>query len=374
LEESRTDLAEAERRAKEKPRTYTIIPYPGPHGTERRPIYIECTARGVILRPENIVLTPADFDGPGGPGNPLDAALRATREYQVRNTPGGTRSDPYPLLVIRPDGVDAYAFAREAMSGWEDEYGYELISADLQLNYPPPDPALATLLEDTIRDARNRQARLKAAMPANPRGSGFVVSEGRGGVVSLDGGSGGGSRGGVGSGRGGVGAGRGSSRGMQTSTSEAGDEDAHENPAGGETAQDQGKGAADGTTGEGGGPALSMAQSRGGDWALQNKGSTSTGYRRPVRVICEPDALVLMPEPGSSAAPQSFRFEPDATAAVDRFVQTLQKRMNGWGIAPLGGYWRPELRVTIAPEGERRYRLLKQLLVDSGLELVRDQP
>jgi hypothetical protein len=374
LAESRADLAEAERRAAEKPRGFTIIPYPGPHGTERRPIYIECTARGVILRPENIVLTPEDFDGPGGPGNPLDAGLRAIREYHARHLPSHTRSDPYPLLVIRPDGIEAYAFAREAMSAWEDEYGYELVAADLQLNYPPPDPALASLLADTIRDARSRQARLKAAMPANPRGSGFVVSEGRGGVVSLDGHAGGGSRGGVGSGRGGTGTGQGESRGMQSSTSEGGDEDAHEKLSGDAASGNQGQGAADGSQGQGGGPALSLASSRGGDWALEQKNTSATGYRRPVRVICRPDALLLMPEPGSSASPRDFSFHPDSTAAVDQFVQALQKRMKAWGLAPLGGYWRPELRVTVEPGAEPRYELLQQLLHQSGLEVVRDQP
>ncbi len=372
LEEARADLEEAERRSQETPRSYTIIPYPGPHGTQRRPIYIECTSRGVILRPENIVLTPSDFDGPGGPGNPLDAALRAAREYHAKHASAGTRSDPYPLLVIRPDGIDAYAFAREAMQSWEDEFGYELVSADLQLNYAPPDPALAGLLEDAIRDARSRQARLKAAMPSNPRGSGFVVSEGRGGVVPMNGGPVGSSRGGVGSGRGGTGTGKGSTTGQQAATSDRGEEDAHESRTGKATSGKPGTGSSDGSEGEAGGETLSMAQTRGGDWAIQNKGSTSTGYRRPVRIVCESDAIVLMPEPGSTSPPESFSLEPDAVAGVDRFVQTLQRRMKGWGIAPLGGYWRPELRVTIAPDADRRYELLEQLLSNSGLELVRD--
>ena len=53
----------------------------GPHGTRRRPIYIECTLEGIIIQPEGFVLLPDDFHGPLGPGNPLDAALRTIREH-----------------------------------------------------------------------------------------------------------------------------------------------------------------------------------------------------------------------------------------------------------------------------------------------------
>ena len=35
-----------------RPTSYAIVPYDGPNGTHRRPIYIECTAQGVILQPE----------------------------------------------------------------------------------------------------------------------------------------------------------------------------------------------------------------------------------------------------------------------------------------------------------------------------------
>src|SRR5690606_6823218 len=204
------ELAAARERAAQQKRTFTIIPYPGPNGTTRRPIYIECTERGIILRPENVVLRPEDFDGPLGPGNPLDAALRAIREYYMRNSGQAMSEEPYPLLIVRPDGVAGYGVAREAMSGWEDEFGYELVSDEVQLNYPPPDPALAALLQKAIADARSRQARLRAAMPAGPRAGGFVVSHSGGGVVPLGGDFGGPGKG-VGAGFGGTGSGRGKS-------------------------------------------------------------------------------------------------------------------------------------------------------------------
>jgi hypothetical protein len=76
---------------------YALIPYDGPHGTRRRPIYIECTDIGIVLQPEGVVLLPDDFRGPLGPGNPLDAALRTIRERIAQE--GGKAGEPYPLIV-----------------------------------------------------------------------------------------------------------------------------------------------------------------------------------------------------------------------------------------------------------------------------------
>jgi len=73
--------AEFETREREKQRkSYAIIPYQGKFGTKRRPIYLECRGDGVFLQPEGIRFSVEDFLGPLGPGNPLDAALRAIRE------------------------------------------------------------------------------------------------------------------------------------------------------------------------------------------------------------------------------------------------------------------------------------------------------
>jgi hypothetical protein len=65
----------------------------------------------VIIQPEGLLLQPQDFMGPLGPGNPLDMALRATREH-LESTLGNAAGQPYPLLVVRPGGVVAYEKAR----------------------------------------------------------------------------------------------------------------------------------------------------------------------------------------------------------------------------------------------------------------------
>ena len=52
------------------PRSFTIIPYAGPNGTRRRPIYIECRESGIILQPEGIVLKPGTTAGRSAPEIP----------------------------------------------------------------------------------------------------------------------------------------------------------------------------------------------------------------------------------------------------------------------------------------------------------------
>jgi hypothetical protein len=207
------ELDEARRQQETAQRWYALIPYDGPNGTRRRPIYIECTDAGIVVQPEGIVFRPDDFNGPLGPGNPLDAALRTIREHlQAVDSRAG---EPYPLLVVRPSGVVAYGAARAALKSWDDEFGYELISDDKRLAFGEPDPALAEALHKAVSVARLRQVALAAAMPRKFNGDQPLRSFDPADVPGLGSASGGGVGGlpgaktgrGVGSGVGGMGGG-----------------------------------------------------------------------------------------------------------------------------------------------------------------------
>jgi hypothetical protein len=86
--------------------SYAILPYEGPNGTLRRPVYIECRSDCVVLQPEGVTLREADFQGHMAAGNPLAAAVRTAIHYHRQVHPEG--GDPYPLLIVRPDGIGAY--------------------------------------------------------------------------------------------------------------------------------------------------------------------------------------------------------------------------------------------------------------------------
>lgn len=166
LKEEQQNLEKQRLAEAQKPPAFAIIPYQGTSGTSRRPIYIECTAKGVVIQPEGVVISIEDLKPPHGPGNPLDASLRVIRAAYQRLDPTASNTvSPYPLLLVRPDGIKSYVLARAAMSGWDDQFGYELIDQNMPLAFPPSVPGLASQLVGNLDVARQRQAALIAAMP-----------------------------------------------------------------------------------------------------------------------------------------------------------------------------------------------------------------
>ena len=191
LTNARESLDKAREDQASRPAAYAVVPYVGKHGTHRRPLYIECCVDGVFLQPEGIRLTPGDFDGPPGPGNPLASALRAARETMARTVPnpGDPAAQPYPLLLVRPSGVMAYYAAREAISSWGIEFGYQLIEDDWTIAYPPPDVAIAEAENRAIEESRRRLqwlAETHPQRPAKPQRQ-YRAAPTRGGVVENGG-------------------------------------------------------------------------------------------------------------------------------------------------------------------------------------------
>ncbi len=150
-------VAKARQNGKHKAVNYSVVPFEGRNATNRRPVYIECQASKIILQPEGIELSPRDFIGFFGPGNPLASALRAQREYFARQAPSGKLpEEPYPLMLVRPDGIEAYYAARAALDSWGSDFGYELVGADWNLSFPVRDTQLAELTERVVAEARER--------------------------------------------------------------------------------------------------------------------------------------------------------------------------------------------------------------------------
>ena len=122
--------------------------------------------------------------------NPLAATLAAVRAYVTHRNGYDPKRDgePYPLLLVRPDGIIAYAVARAAIKASYTEFGYELIGADWKLRFPDPDLGLARAASGALADARVRQRRLIATMPPPSRrgskpvyrvlGNGEILAEG----------------------------------------------------------------------------------------------------------------------------------------------------------------------------------------------------
>lgn len=179
---------------------FAVVPFEGKFQTYRPPLYIECTADGVIIQPHGIELSSDDFDLPMGPGNPLASAVRAMSEYLVlQGSPDGrANGQPYPLLLVRPDGIPAYYAAREALQEWDTDFGYELVDKEWPLAFPQTDPKLGALAREAVLAARARQEERKRRMPLavveseGPRPQRFRAGSSLEGAVPVNEGSSGG--------------------------------------------------------------------------------------------------------------------------------------------------------------------------------------
>lgn len=160
IEDEKQAIGQLEQSLQTRTPRIVIVPHKGPNGTDRRPIYIQCRAAGVYLQPGGEHITVAELEGPSGRSNPLDAALRVIRHHAMQ-TYGDTVA-PYPLLVVSPDGIETYAIARSAMKDWDDQFGYELVPAEVELAFPAADPALNEKVALAIRQAAAQQQMLAA--------------------------------------------------------------------------------------------------------------------------------------------------------------------------------------------------------------------
>ncbi len=168
IAEKQAALDELKNNAAPRKRAYALVPYEGPNGTLRRPIYVECCKEGLVLQPEGVVIRREDLRPPLGSGNALASALRAARDHYIQThaDEGKNRdSEPYPMLLIRPEGTDLFGLARRAVEAADFDFGFEPVESHWELNYGVPDPVLANVEQQALDQARARQELLAAAAP-----------------------------------------------------------------------------------------------------------------------------------------------------------------------------------------------------------------
>jgi hypothetical protein len=114
-----------------------------------------------------------------------------------------------------------------------------------------------------------------------------------------------------------------------------------------------------------------IASQRGADWGLPNRTPTATGIQRFVQVECTANQLILHQDRTDYRNPKVIPMTGATAEAVDPFISALWKRMEQWGLAADGCYWKPVLRVHVQPDGEQRFAELSMLLEYSGIVLER---
>ena len=403
------DLKSARKAFAARPKSYSIVPYRGRNGTDQRPIYLECLEDVVVIRPEGVQI-PLDYlNGPLGAGNPLEAALRAVRDYWKKTGLVNRKTDPYPLIIVRPGSEWTYSRVREAMKSWEDQFGYELVSNELKLEFPPADANLAKIVRQEVAEAHRRQRILTKMRPrsfsgSNGGGRGSNGNRGLGGQqgrFGLGGGRLGNSRPKVSGGgriamgnRGGFGGDPGEQAGNAGSRIGSGrnrSKQFGQGGRGGTVATDKAKakqertpnGARQSTANSragksngaaaGSGPVRSLAKSNGKNWAIPNYKPRSAAFVRDIRVGVLKDKIVIFPDKGFAGRTKIFPIRGKPQAAIEEFVHSdIWDHVKSWGIASASGYWKPVLQVKVGSGAEARFLQLKTLLKDSGIEIKRN--
>jgi hypothetical protein len=139
MEQALKDLKASKEREQH---TFSVVPYHGRRGENRRPIYVECTADGVIFHPERRAMSVTSRQYIVGRDRPDDVPDDVRSEVERRITRqraqlgGGT---PYLLLLVRPDGVETYCLFQAVLKDLTLDFGYEFIDADWVLDFPTDD-------------------------------------------------------------------------------------------------------------------------------------------------------------------------------------------------------------------------------------------
>jgi len=417
-EEAELELAELQREAAQKEKSYAIVPYRGPNGTFRRPIYIECCHNKIIIQPEGIELFPGDFQALDDMvGNSFDSVLRVIRQYYVETNQIVRGSEPYPLFSVRPSGVEMYENAmqavhdnaRRATGSWITDFGYELINEDWNMQYHPPDDELRKRIAQQLERSRNRQSGYRVAMQMakNAPGYGSNAPSASPPQYSVD------HRGNVRP----VG-GQLSGEDLQRQLAAHRPEAAPQGEAGGRETH-QASVSAEMIDKEerqirqmeqqirqqaGQPPLLSPQQTqqplppqvqhlqqqhmqqppeqqemhitasargipqaqRPQNWGLKGETRFTSGLSRTVRIRCEADKFVLPAQVGLRLG-RTISITDSVSSAADELVQAIWEFQESWGSAGTHGFWRPILEVQVSPGGEQRLAELKSHLRNSGL-------
>lgn len=110
----------------------------------------------------------------------------------------------------------------------------------------------------------------------------------------------------------------------------------------------------------------------GDNWAVKGYEFRAIEIRRSVKIRIEPNRLVLLKQAGLFGD-QTVKIENSFRDAGLEFASKVIDYTENWGSAGENRYWRPVLKVKIAPGAENRYEEFKKVMQNSGLVIEKDE-
>lgn len=159
----RKQLQSAEEEQQQVSGTATLLEFSNSTGTTRTPIVINVTAKGFELLPNGMSISAAEMEGFPVRDNPLLSAVLTAHRHRTKMA---VTSEPYVLLLVRPDGALAFYGAQRILSEANIHYGYELMSEDQTLVVGKADPSEVPLVRTAIEEALERRKNLYSKLMA----------------------------------------------------------------------------------------------------------------------------------------------------------------------------------------------------------------
>lgn len=119
-------------------------------------------------------------------------------------------------------------------------------------------------------------------------------------------------------------------------------------------------------------PSHPPKNTRGKDWAIRNGGPGMIPIRRSIQIAIRADAVAILPDASSndpSAAGKEFPIAGVPDGAYEDLLSAIDRRIQSWGMAGQGLYWRPVVEMKVDSNAERRYNELARLLRYSGADV-----
>lgn len=167
----RTRVRQAEDVQQETDGSELKLEFSNPTGTSRTPIAIDVSSQGFELLPNEILIRKEDMEGFPIRDNPLLAAVTTIHRYRSKDS---ISSEPYVLLLVRPDGSLPFYTAQRVLAEAGIHYGYELLLADQKIATEEGNaeeiPAVQAALNDAFQRRQNLYAKLMAIVEQHQDG------------------------------------------------------------------------------------------------------------------------------------------------------------------------------------------------------------
>jgi hypothetical protein len=112
-----------------------------------------------------------------------------------------------------------------------------------------------------------------------------------------------------------------------------------------------------------------ISVSQGKDWATSRSEGKATAITRTINMVVLPDAWVLISDNNRSEAEATIKLAEGTLAGSQQLSRLIRKRVDDWGVAVAGGYWKPRLTVETPSEDLPSLKVLIRLLEGSGMDV-----